>query len=140
MRHDSTHYSEADRVIYFGYPVFFVGCADQQLDAVNGATAETHLTNLAALEKLLAFPRDVTMPFGLPAKKAAKDANADVPSCTSGHIYHAATEHQWRNTGDAQEDCDVPAVPGWQEMFETKAVSVLSARSRQHRPADFPRV
>jgi hypothetical protein len=79
--------------------------------------------------KLVTFPGEVTVQVGLNIKKAAQDANAHVSGYTNGYIWYTATEQQRRNTGYAQEDCDVLVAPEWQKMFETKAVEVLKRLS-----------
>jgi hypothetical protein len=79
--------------------------------------------------KLVTFPGEITAQVGLNIKKAAQDANAHVSGYTNGYIYYTATEAQRRNTGYAQEDCDVLVAPEWQAIFETKAVEVLKRLS-----------
>ena len=64
--------------------------------------------------KLVTFPGEVTVQVGLNIKKAAQDANAHVSGYTNGYIWYTATEQQRRNTGYAQEDCDVLVAPEWQ--------------------------
>ena len=74
--------------------------------------------------KLVTFPGELTVQIGLGIKKAA-GANAFVAGYTNGYIYYTATEAQRRNTGYAQEDCDVLVAPEWQKTFEQKALAVL---------------
>jgi len=69
------------------------------------------------------------VPAHRPAGTAA-DANAHVSGYTNGYIWYTATEQQRRNTGYAQEDCDVLVAPEWQKRFETKAVEVLRQLAR----------
>lgn len=80
--------------------------------------------------KLVTFPGEITVQVGLNIKKAAQDADAHVSGYTNGYIWYTATEQQRRNTGYAQEDCDVLVAPEWQKLFETKALEALKALSR----------
>jgi hypothetical protein len=80
--------------------------------------------------KLVTFPGEITVQVGLNIKKAAQDPNAHVSGYTNGYIYYTATREQRRNTGYAQEDCDVLVAPEWQKLFEAKAVEVLERISR----------
>ncbi len=102
--------------------------ADTQ--AANSATLDAEVCGLrVGAFKLVTFPGEVTVQVGLNIKKAAADANAHVSGYTNGYIWYTATEQQRRNTGYAQEDCDVMVAPEWQKMFETKAVEVLKRLS-----------
>ncbi len=80
--------------------------------------------------KLVTFPGEVTVQVGLNIKKAAGDPNAHVSGYTNGYIFYTATAQQRRNSGYAQEDCDVLVAPEWQELFEAKALEVLRALAR----------
>jgi hypothetical protein len=80
--------------------------------------------------KLVTFPGEVTVQVGLNIKKAAQDANAHVSGYTNGYIWYTATEGQRKNTGYAQEDCDVLVAPEWQKLFEKKALEVLQQLAR----------
>jgi len=64
-------------------------------------------------------------------KKAFNDPHAQVAGYTNGYIYYAASAEQRNNTGYAQEDCDALVAPEWQQMFESKALSVLRALAQQ---------
>jgi hypothetical protein len=75
--------------------------------------------------KLVTFPGELTVQVGLNIKKTAGDPHAFVAGYTNGYIYYTPTEEQRRNTGYAQEDCDTLVAPGWQRIFESKAVEVL---------------
>jgi hypothetical protein len=75
--------------------------------------------------KLVTFPGEVTVQVGMNIKRAVKDADAHVSGYTNGYLWYTATEQQRRNSGYAQEDCDVLVAPEWQRVFETKAVEVL---------------
>ncbi len=103
--------------------------------------AETQVADKATLEveicglriggfKLITFPGEITVQVGLNIKKAAQDTNAHVSGYTNGYIYYTATEQQRRNTGYAQEDCDVLVAPEWQRIFESKALEVLRTLAR----------
>ena len=80
--------------------------------------------------KLVTFPGEVTAQVGLNIKKAAQDANAHVSGYTNGYLWYTATESQRRNTGYAQEDCDVLVAPEWQKLFETKALEILKTLAK----------
>ncbi len=80
--------------------------------------------------KLVTFPGEVTAQVGLNIKKAAQDANAHVSGYTNGYLWYTATESQRRNTGYAQEDCDVLVAPEWQKLFETKALQILKTLAK----------
>lgn len=80
--------------------------------------------------KLVTFPGEITVQVGLDIKKAVRDAHAHVSGYTNGYIYYTATESQRRNTGYAQEDCDVLVAPEWQAVFEQKALEVFSELTR----------
>jgi hypothetical protein len=98
--------------------------ADTQ--AANSPTLDAEVCGLrVGAFKLVTFPGEVTVQVGLNIKKAAADANAHVSGYTNGYIWYTATEQQRRNTGYAQEDCDVLVAPEWQKLFESKALEVL---------------
>ena len=98
--------------------------------AANRPTLDAEVCGLrVGAFKLVTFPGEVTVQVGLNIKKATQDANAHVSGYTNGYIWYTATEQQRRNTGYAQEDCDVMVAPEWQKMFETKAVEVLKRLS-----------
>lgn len=80
--------------------------------------------------KLVTFPGEITAQVGLDIKKAARDAHAHVSGYTNGYIYYTATEQQRRNTGYAQEDCDVLVAPEWRALFEKKALEVFIELAR----------
>ncbi|HRJ07863.1 MAG TPA: hypothetical protein PK490_16160 [Prosthecobacter sp.] len=94
--------------------------------AANSPTLDAEVCGLrVGAFKLVTFPGEVTVQVGLNIKKAAQDANAHVSGYTNGYIWYTATEQQRRNTGYAQEDCDVMVAPEWQAIFEAKALQVL---------------
>lgn len=98
--------------------------ADTQ--AANSLTLDAEVCGLrVGAFKLVTFPGEVTVQVGLNIKKAAQDANAHVSGYTNGYIWYTATEEQRRNTGYAQEDCDVMVAPEWQKLFERKALEVF---------------
>ena len=103
--------------------------ADTQ--AANSPTLDAEVCGLrVGAFKLVTFPGEVTVQVGLNMKTAAQDANAHVSGYTNGYIWYTATEQQRRNTGYAQEDCDVLVAPEWQKLFETKALEVLKNLAR----------
>ena len=94
--------------------------------ASNSSTLDAEVCGLRVGRfKLVTFPGEVTAQVGLNIKKAAADANTHVSGYTNGYIWYTATEQQRRNTGYAQEDCDVLVAPEWQKLFEAKALQVL---------------
>lgn len=102
-----------------------------QTKAANSSTLDAEVCGLrVGAFKLVTFPGEVTVQVGLNIKKAAQDANAHVSGYTNGYIWYTATEQQRRNSGYAQEDCDVLVAPEWQKLFETKALEVLRQLSR----------
>lgn len=76
--------------------------------------------------KLMTFPGELTVRIGLQIKKAAKEPHTFVAGYTNGYIYYLPTVEQRRNTGYAQEDCDCRVAPEWQELFQSKALEMLS--------------
>lgn len=80
--------------------------------------------------KMVTFPGELTVQVGLNIKKAFNDPHAQVAGYTNGYIYYAATAEQRNNTGYAQEDCDSLLAPEWQQMFETKALTILKSLAK----------
>jgi len=80
--------------------------------------------------KLVTFPGELTVQVGLNIKQAANDPHAFVAGYTNGYIYYTPTAEQRGNSGYAQEDCDSLVAPGWQQLFETKALETLKQLSR----------
>jgi len=102
-----------------------------ETQAANSPTLDTEICGLrVGAFKLVTFPGEVTVQVGLNIKEAVQDANAHVSGYTNGYIYYTATEAQRRNTGYAQEDCDVLVAPEWQKLFESKALEVLKQLTR----------
>lgn len=98
----------------------------EQTKAAGKTTLDAEVCGLrVGAFKLVTFPGEITVQVGLNIKKAAQDANAHVSGYTNGYIWYTATEPQRRNTGYAQEDCDVLVAPEWQKLFEAKALAVL---------------
>ncbi|MBL9177607.1 MAG: hypothetical protein JNM65_06055 [Verrucomicrobiaceae bacterium] len=103
----------------------------EQTKAAGKTTLDAEVCGLRVGKfKLVTFPGEITVQVGLNIKKAAQDADAHVSGYTNGYIWYTATEQQRRNTGYAQEDCDVLVAPEWQKLFETKALEALKALSR----------
>ena len=102
-----------------------------QTQAAGKATLDAEVCGLRVGDfKLVTFPGEVTVQVGLNIKKAAGDPNAHVSGYTNGYIFYTPTVQQRTNTGYAQEDCDTLVAPEWQQIFETKAVKVLSDLNR----------
>ncbi|MFK5921871.1 MAG: hypothetical protein QM496_06805 [Verrucomicrobiota bacterium] len=75
--------------------------------------------------RLVSFPGEVTVPIGLNIKKASPHKKTFVAAYSNGYIYYAPTDEQLKNAGGAQEDSDTQVAPGWQKMFEDKALEIL---------------
>ena len=74
---------------------------------------------------LVTFPGELSVQIGLNIKKNSPHEKTFVAGYTNGYIYYAPTDEQLRNRGCAQEDCDSLLAPGWQMLFENKAVEML---------------
>jgi hypothetical protein len=75
--------------------------------------------------RLVTFPGELSAEVGMAIKQAGGQPTSFVAGYTNGYIYYMPTEAQRRNTGYAQEDCDTLVAPGWQAIFEAKALAVL---------------
>jgi hypothetical protein len=97
-----------------------------QNDAAGKPTLDVEVAGVRIGEfKMVTFPGELTVQIGLNIKRAANDPFAFVAGYTNGYIYYTPTEEQRKNTGYAQEDCDSLVAPGWQKVFETRALGVL---------------
>ena len=74
---------------------------------------------------MVTFPGELTVAHGLKIKKASPVKHTFVAGYTNGYIYYAPTEDQLKNVGWAQEDSDCILAPGWQKLFEAKAMSII---------------
>ena len=74
---------------------------------------------------MVTFGGELTVEIGLAIKKRSPAPNTFVAGYTNGYIYYTPTSEQRNNTGYAQEDCDCLVAPGWQKIFEAKALEVL---------------
>jgi uncharacterized small protein (DUF1192 family) len=75
--------------------------------------------------RLVTFPGELTVEIGLNIKRAAPSPFTFVAGYCNGYIYYLPTREQRGNTGYAQEDCDCLVAPGWQRIFESKALEVI---------------
>jgi len=75
---------------------------------------------------MLTFPGELTVQIGLNLKSASPHKDTFIAGYTNGYIYYAPTAEQLLNVGGAQEDSDCLLAPEWQDIFETKAVEMLS--------------
>ncbi|HYF34577.1 MAG TPA: hypothetical protein VD994_04745 [Prosthecobacter sp.] len=75
--------------------------------------------------RMVTFPGELTVQIGLNLKQKAPHPLSFVAGYTNGYIYYAPTAGQRGNTGYAQEDCDSLVAPGWQAIFEAKALEIL---------------
>ena len=102
-----------------------------ETEAAGAAPLEAELGGLRVGDfKLVSFPSELTVEIGLNVKRAAADPNAHVSGYTNGYLFYTATAAQRRNTGYAQEDCDVLVAPEWQQIFESRALALLQGLSR----------
>ncbi len=76
---------------------------------------------------LVTFPGELTVQIGLDVKKNSPHPMTFVAGYTNGYIYYTATAEQRKNTGYAQEDCDVLVAPEWQSQFESYVTELLSS-------------
>ena len=74
---------------------------------------------------LITFPGELTVQIGLNIKQRAPRKPSFVAGYTNGYLFYAPTDEQALNAGFAQEDCDCLLAPGWQRLFENKAVDML---------------
>ncbi|MEZ6044865.1 MAG: hypothetical protein R3C11_04655 [Planctomycetaceae bacterium] len=97
----------------------------QNIDA-GSRTIEVELVGFRVGNFLMTtFPGELTVRIGLHIKQAAPEDLSFVAGYTNGYIYYAPTDEQLLNVGGAQEDSDCILAPGWQEIYETKAVEIL---------------
>lgn len=75
---------------------------------------------------LLTFPGELTVQIGLNLKKKSPLKNTYIAGYTNGYIYYAPTAEQMKNVGGAQEDSDCILAPRWQELFEKKAIEIIT--------------
>ncbi len=75
--------------------------------------------------RLVTFPGEVTVRIGLNLKEKSPHDLTFVAGYSNGYIYYCATADQLKNRGGAQEDSDSLVAPGWQAMFEDKALEIL---------------
>jgi hypothetical protein len=94
--------------------------------AANSPTIEVEVCGLRVGDfRMVTFPGELLAQTGLDVKAAVKIPHAVVAGYTNGYIYYMPQADQRANTGYAQEDCDTLVGPGWQQIFETKAVEIL---------------
>jgi len=74
---------------------------------------------------MISFPGELSSQIGLNIKKMSPHELTFIASISNGYIYYTPTEEQLRNCGFAQEDSDCMVAPGWQKIFEDKALEML---------------
>jgi len=74
---------------------------------------------------LLTFPGELSAQTGLDLKRRSPHPHTFVAGYTNGYIYYTPTARQLANPGAAQEDCDCLVAPGWQQVFEERALALL---------------
>lgn len=98
-------------------------------NARNKAAGETVEAEVAAMRlgefRMVTFPAELTVEIGLNIKKQSPHESTFVAGYTNGYLYYAATALQLQNRGGAQEDSDSLLAPEWQEIFESKVLSLL---------------
>ena len=100
---------------------------ERQNAAAAGRTIRVEISALRIGDfRWITFPGELTVQIGLNIKSQAPYPNTFVSGYTNGYIYYAPTADQLRNLGGAQEDSDCILAPEWQEIFETKALSMLN--------------
>lgn len=98
-----------------------------QNKAAGSPTLEVEIIGLRVGEfSMICFTGEPTVEVGLRIKERAQRPLTFVAGYTNGYIYYLPTETQRRNTGYAQEDCDCLVAPEWREMFESRALKILS--------------
>ncbi|MAT15288.1 MAG: hypothetical protein CMJ46_08470 [Planctomyces sp.] len=94
--------------------------------AAGSRTVEVELVGFRVGNFLMTtFPGELTVRIGLNIKTEAPEDLSFVAGYTNGYIYYAPTDEQLLNVGGAQEDSDCILAPGWQKIYETKAVEIL---------------
>ncbi|MCA9041261.1 MAG: hypothetical protein KDA65_12985 [Planctomycetaceae bacterium] len=94
--------------------------------AAGSRTVEVELVGFRVGNFLMTtFPGELTVRIGLNIKKEAPEEHSFVAGYTNGYIYYAPTDEQLLNVGGAQEDSDSILAPGWQKIYENKAVEIL---------------
>ena len=75
---------------------------------------------------MVTFPGEATVRIGLSIKQKSPHERTFIAAYTNGYLYYAPTDQQLRNNvGGAQEDSDCLLAPGWQEIYEAKALQML---------------
>jgi hypothetical protein len=102
-----------------------------ETEAAGGQPLEAELGGLRIGDfKWVTFPSELTVGIGLNIKREAADPHAHVSGYTNGYLFYTATAVQRNNKGYAQEDCDVLVAPEWQQLFESRALSMLQKLGR----------
>lgn len=75
---------------------------------------------------MITFPGEATVRIGLSIKQKSPYQRTFISAYTNGYLYYAPTDEQLRNNvGNAQEDSDCLLAPGWQKIYEAKALQML---------------
>lgn len=95
-------------------------------EAAGSSTVDAEVVGLRVGEfRLVTFPAEVTVPIGLGLKNRSSHELTFISGYTNGYLYYAPTVAQLENRGGAQEDSDCLLAPGWQAIFEAKALEFL---------------
>jgi len=90
-------------------------------------TIEVEVLGLRIGDFVLAtFPGELCVQTGLNLKHLSPHPFTFISGYTNGYIYYAPTEEQLKNTGGAQEDSDCLLGPGWEALYEKKALDLLN--------------
>jgi hypothetical protein len=99
--------------------------------SAGSSTVPTEIVGLRIGDfSLITFPGELSAQIGLNIKQRAPSRTAFVAGYTNGYLSYAPTDEQLRNAGCAQEDCDCLLAPGWQRIFEDKAIEMLQSLAR----------
>jgi hypothetical protein len=98
----------------------------EETRAAGSPTIEVEVCGLRVGDfRMVTFPGELLVQTGLDVKAAAQMPHAVVAGYTNGYIYYLPQADQRANSGYAQEDCDTLVGPGWQQIFEKRAVAIL---------------
>jgi hypothetical protein len=78
---------------------------------------------------LVSFPGELTVQNGLAIKQAAPHELTFVAGCTNGYLYYAPTPEQIES-GEAQEDHDCLLAPEWYQIYQDKALEIVTRLAR----------
>jgi hypothetical protein len=74
---------------------------------------------------VVSFPGELTVQNGLAIKQASPHQLTFVAGCTNGYLYYAPTPEQIAS-GEAQEDHDCLLAPEWHQIYQDKALEIVT--------------